>query len=47
MELSSPAPSAWPDGSNERSVGFPGGASGKEPSCNAGGDIRDVGSIPG
>ena len=26
--------------------GFPGGASGKEPSCNAG-DIRDVGLIPG
>ena len=26
--------------------GFPSGASGKEPTCNAG-DIRDVGSIPG
>ena len=26
--------------------GFPGGTSGKEPSCNAG-DIRDVGLIPG
>ena len=26
--------------------GFPGGASGKEPSCNAE-DIRDAGSIPG
>ena len=25
---------------------FPGGASGKEPACNAG-DIRDAGSIPG
>ena len=28
------------------SGGFPGGASGKEPPCNAG-DIRDVGSTPG
>ena len=27
-------------------MGFPRGASGKEPACNAG-DIRDVGSIPG
>ena len=27
-------------------MGFPDGASGKEPACNAG-DIRDVGSIPG
>ena len=27
-------------------MGFPRGASGKEPDCNAG-DIRDVGSIPG
>ena len=27
-------------------MGFPGGASGKEPACNAG-DIRDVGLIPG
>ena len=27
-------------------MGFPGGASGKEPAFNAG-DIRDVGSIPG
>ena len=25
---------------------FPGGASGKEPACNAG-DVRDAGSIPG
>ena len=28
------------------SMGFPGGASGKEPPANAG-DIRDKGSIPG
>ena len=27
-------------------MGFPDGARGKEPACNAG-DIRDVGSIPG
>ena len=27
-------------------MGFPGGTSGKESTCNAG-DIRDVGSIPG
>ena len=27
-------------------VGFPGGASGKEPICHAG-DIREAGSIPG
>ena len=27
-------------------MGFPGGSSGKEPTCNAG-DIRDVGLIPG
>ena len=27
-------------------MGFPGGASGKGPACNAG-DIRDKGSIPG
>jgi len=27
-------------------MGFPDGASGKEPACNAGG-IRDMGSIPG
>ena len=26
-------------------MGFPGGASSKEPTCNAG-DIRDIGSIP-
>ena len=26
--------------------GFPGGASGKEPTCSAG-DVRGVGSIPG
>ena len=26
--------------------GFPGGTSGKEPTCNAG-DLRDVGLIPG
>ena len=27
-------------------LGFPGGTSGKEPTCNAG-EIRDTGSIPG
>ena len=27
-------------------MGFPGGASGKEPACSTG-DIRDIGSIPG
>ena len=27
-------------------MGFPGGTSGKEPTCNAG-DIRDTSSIPG
>ena len=27
-------------------MGFPGGASGEEPACNAG-DVRDSGSIPG
>ena len=38
----------WPDGRllTPVSLGFPGGASGKEPPANAG-DIRDVSSIPG
>ena len=33
-------------GAGGDSWGFPGGASGKEPTCYTG-DIRDVGSIPG
>ena len=28
-------------------MGFPGGASDKDPPANIGGDIRDLGSIPG
>ena len=28
-------------------LGFPGGASGKEPACQYWLDVRDVGSIPG
>ena len=28
-------------------MGFPGGASDKDPPANTGGDIRDLGSIPG
>ena len=28
-------------------MGFPGGASGKEPACNAGDIKKDAGSIPG
>ena len=36
----------WKLGTLYSRKGFPHGASGKEPACNAG-DIRDTGSIPG